>query len=386
MSCSVLLLEGQTIQSLPCLSSLKKKGYETHIFCKNKSYGWYSRFTDKHTITVDCQKNPVQYRQGLMAYLRKNKIDVVIPMNDEVSPFVSQYKEEINQLSNVLIPEIDIFMKGYDKNLLMKICKEIGAAHPATADLDEVSIEEAAEIVRFPAIIKPNHTSGGRGMRLVRSFKELKDTVPLVTREFGSSHLQTYVPETGRQFKVQIFTDNNLIHMATVMEKKRFYPVNGGSSCCNVTVENPDIVNQCTKVLKHIGWVGFADFDLIEDPRDRVFKIMEINPRIPACIRTSFVSGVDFVEIICDYTLTNKIKDYVYAPGKTLRYFGLDLLWLLNSQKRFSEKIDWFKIFGKEVYYQDGSFTDPVPFLIGTLENIKKLFNPEFKKAKKGLG
>jgi D-aspartate ligase len=373
MVSSVLLLEGQTVQALPCLASLKNKGYETHIFCKNISYGWYSRFADHKRITVDCQKAPSQYKRDLIIYLKENKIDVIIPMNDEVSPFVSEFKEEINQLSNVLIPHLDVFMKAYDKNELMKICKEIGVEHPASADLDKLTLQEAAALVAFPSIIKPNYTSGGRGMRVVQNFEELQNFAHSIVQEFGSSHLQSFVPAGGRQFKVQIFTDNRDIHISTVMEKTRFYPASGGSSCCNVTIEDKSLVDPCSKILKRIGWIGFADFDLIEDPRDGLVKIMEINPRIPACIRTSFVSGVDFAEIICDYTLTGTVKEYTYVPGKTLRYFGMDILWLLKTRNSFSFRNGWFNLLGKDIYYQDGSFRDPIPFFIGTFVNIKKI-------------
>ena len=386
MNQSVLFLEGQTIQTLPCLCSLKKKGYETHIFCKHISYAYYSRFVDKKRITVDCQFNPEQYKDDLIAYLKEYKIDLIIPMNDEVSPFASKYKKEINEFSNLLLPDLDIFLQGFDKNELMKVCKKIEAPHPATADLDKSSLDEAAEYVGFPSIIKPNYTSGGRGMKVVNSLQELRQLAPSIIEEFGKAHLQRFITTTGgRQFKVQIFTDNDTINISTVMEKTRFYPLNGGSSCCNITIENNELIAICTKVLAYIGWVGFADFDLIQDPVDGLYKIMEINPRIPACIRTSFVSGVDFAEIIADYTLTGKVKKYKYQPGKTLRYFGLDLLWLLKSKQSFFKKIAWFNLFGRGIYYQDASFIDPVPFFSGTLQNIKKMLNPEFKKAKQGL-
>ncbi|WP_320041113.1 ATP-grasp domain-containing protein [uncultured Desulfobacter sp.] len=383
---SVLFLEGQTVQALPCLESLKRKGYQTHIFCKNISYGCHSRFTDQIQLTVDCQKDPLQYKQDLLEYLEKNKIDVIIPMNDEVSPFTSKFKKEINKVSNVLIPQFEVFLKGFDKNQLMGVCKSIGIDHPNSCDLNRFTLKEASEYVGFPAIIKPNHTSGARGMKVVHNYNELHNYAPAIIKNFGDSHLQTFVPAGGKQFKVQIFTDNKDIHISTAMEKIRFYPVSGGSSTCNITIENNELVEMCSKVLKHIGWVGFADFDLIQDPRDGRFKIMEINPRLPACIRTAFVSGVDFAEIIVDYTLTGAVKTYVYSPGKILRYFGLDLLWLLKAKKRSPFQNGWFNLFGRNVYYQDGSLKDPIPFLIGTIENIKKLLNPEFKKAKQGLG
>ena len=42
-----------------------------------------------------------------------------------------------------------------------------------------------------------------------------------------------------------------------------------GSSTLNITVEEPEIIENCSRLLKEIGWRGCADIDLIYDPRGR---------------------------------------------------------------------------------------------------------------------
>ena len=86
--------------------------------------------------------------------------------------------------------------------------------------------------------------------------------------------------------------------------------------------------------MKLIHWEGFADFDLIEDPENKECKIMEINPRIPACIKASLVSGVDFANLIVDASLNKEPPVQNYVPGKFLRYFGMDVLWLLSIKEK----------------------------------------------------
>jgi len=137
--------------------------------------------------------------------------------------------------------------------------------------------------------------------------------------------------------------------------------------------------------LRDIGWVGFADFDLVENPDTKELLIMEINPRIPACIRSAFKSGVDFATMIADVTLGKPLRVYQYEPGKRLRHLGLDVLWFIKSPDRWRAKPSWFHLFGKDVFYQDWIKGDFGAFFWGTWNNFKKQLNPEFRKSKGGL-
>ena len=176
--------------------------------------------------------------------------------------------------------------------------------------------------------------------------------------------------------------DQQLIN-SSVIHKIRYYPVSGGSSCFNVTIRDDAAVELCYQVSRKIKWIGFVDFDLIEDPKDGVAKIMEINPRIPACVRSAVDSGVDYGSLIVDAALGRKLEPYTYVPGAQCRHFGFDFLWFLKSRDRFRTRPAWFRYCTRGHRFQDLSLADPLPFIYGSLGNMKKLTNPEFRKAKK---
>lgn len=388
----VLILDGGAAHAMAIAKCLKASGYSVAIICDDKNeYGYHTKFADERYLGVDSHKK--EYADFMLNFLKEHKFDVLIPTSDTSAEFMSFHKEKLQKLTGVLIPSREVFEKGYDKNNLMNVCKKNGFPHPHTIDMREVSaslndFHKVSDLVSFPypGLLKPNLTSGGRGMILVTSVEELSEVYPQIKKEYGECHLQQFIKEGGRQVKVQIMTDvQGEPKYSSVIWKQRYYPVNGGSSCYNATIDDPEIVEVCGKVLKAIGWVGFADFDLIEDPDTKQLLIMEINPRIPACVRSAFESGVDYATMIADATLGKPLREYRYSSGKHLRHLGFDVLWFLKSPTRFKTKPSWFKFFGKNLYYQDWICGDFPAFFWGTWGNFKKQMNPEFRKSKSGV-
>lgn len=365
---------------------LKKSGYEVHLICNaTLNYGYHTKYATKKAVCST--KDEGVYLEFVKQYVKDNGIATIIPMNDDGATFLSKYKQELIGLVPFLMPDWATFEKGYDKNMLMALCKEKGYPHPITIDLEKVDYLTIKEDnIPFPAIIKPNCTSGGRGMTLVHNTDELKELYPAIREKFGPCHLQQFIEAGGRQIKVQVFIDpRSSKTYSSVIHKQRFYPEKGGSSSCNMTIADERTAQMCISILKDINWEGFADFDLIEDPKDCVLKVMEINPRIPACIKSAILSGMDYGTMIADVSLGKPLKEYTYKPGQKLRHIGFEMLWFMYSKNRWTAKPSWFNWIDPKLSFQDFSWRDPLPFFYGTWGNIKKQRNPEFQKEKSGL-
>lgn len=388
----VLILDGGATHAMAIAECLKKTGYVVAVICNDKNeYGYHTKFADERYLGVDSHKP--EYAEFMLGFLKEHKFDVLIPTSDTSAEFMSFHKEELEKLTGVLMPTREVFEKGYDKNQLMMVCRENGFPHPQTVDLNGLDVHKVQEFKRFnelvafpyPGLLKPNLTSGGRGMTLVNSLEEFLAVYPTIHEQYGECHFQQFIKAGGKQVKVQVMTDSKGKPAYTsVIWKQRYYPVNGGSSCCNITIDNPEIAKMCGNVLKAIGWGGFADFDLIENPDTGELLIMEINPRIPACIRSAFKSGMDYATMIADATLGLPLRKYEYKPGKRLRHLGFDVLWFLKSPNRFKSKPSWFYFLGRDMYYQDWIMGDFKSFFYGTWGNFKKQMDPEFRKAKSG--
>lgn len=381
MSKSTVLLLGSGTQGFSSACSLKRAGYRCNIITSEKwNYGGVSKAVSKTYYSPS-----VDNLGTIQEIIHEDNIDVIIPMGDDSAEFISKNKRELHKIVKFEIPEYDVFLRGYDKNQLLHLCLEYGFPCPITIDMSEISNLADSRILKefpYPAMLKPNQTTGGRGMIKVNSYWELIDKYPELHSLYGDYHLQKFIRPGGRQVKVQLYINSaGDCIQSSVIQKLRWYPNEGGSSSCAVTIDEPDAVETCKAVLKKLNWVGFADFDLIEDPDTGKLLIMEINPRVPACIEAAVAGGVEWGEVIADSCLGKPVKKYEWKTGEYLRHFGFEMLWMLHSTREQRRNSHWWKFFGRHVHYQDcGGFRDPLPFICGTFHNFKKLLNPNFKK------
>jgi len=378
---SIILILGCGTQGLVMTRDIKKAGHKVVLIGERHNYADASRYVDLF-IETKHPSSSSQFHALVLRTIKEHSVDAIIPMGDVFAEYLSKNKEQLVNLVHIKVPNFEDFMRGTDKNSLMLLCKENGYPHPQTIatgqnlnDLDRASIP-------FPLLIKPNITCGGRGMTLVNTYEELVEELPTIQKEYGDCHLQQYVKQGGAQVEVQLYVDENkqLVN-SSVIYKYRWYPEKGGSSCCAKSVKNDKIVEILYHLLLDLNWVGFADFDTIENPDTGELLIMELNPRVPACVKCVIEAGIHWGEIIVNGYLDKPQKVYKYNEGEFLRHLGFETLWFLKSKNRFKTKPNWFKLFGKHIHYQDMSdWTDPWPFITGTYRNIKKVFGHKEKE------
>lgn len=385
MNRRILLLDGSGTQALPVAKALYQNGYTVYSLCAEKySYGYYTRYVNHRQLIPPMPEAAL--REYFMGYIKKNRIDLVIPLSDRTARILSRHKEEFSGLTRFIVSDYGAFRSAFEKNRLMNICRQLEVAHPYTIDLAGEPPFILSGMV-FPAIIKPNITTGARGMVVVQDENEFISVYPSIYRMYGRCHLQQYIAGGARQLNVHLYVGSTGRLLASSMAwKARFYPVKAGSSACCISLERQeDIIGQCHKVLRHIGYAGFASFDLIEDPANATMNIMEINPRFPANIGVSIASGIDYANLMVDDILGNPLREYKYRPGKTLRHTGLDFLWFCSSHHRLAARPNWFHWFGPNIHYQDFNVADPLAFIMGTYGNLQKQLNPSFRKQKAGV-
>ena len=365
---NILLLDGG-LQGLSCGASLYK--YHKVSIVSDELACRCSKFFTKVYTDVKVDKS-------LYELLEREQFDVLIPVSDMSVPFVSKNKDYIEAQYGVkcAVPAYEQVYQVEDKGRFMTFCKENNLPHPKTELLTYQSIEQAATKVGFPALIKPDFSVGARGITRVDSLKELKITFPLINKNFGNCTLQELIENKEFYYNVMLYRDKQGRFLGhTILKIVRMYPVAAGSSSYGITVKNETLLDICKECLNKLKWVGMADFDVLQRLDNGEYKIIEINPRVPASLRAAAISGVNFPEIVVHDALGFPIPQYQYNPGKALRYLGLDIMWFLKSSNRFKHLFEWLDFIRKDQYYQDIYACDPSTWWTWLAEGVGKIGN-----------
>lgn len=378
---SILLIEGNARQVLPMAKSLRQLGHMVTTYNSSRfDYGYASRYPHKKILTKIDWRNEKEVYRNLLEHISKEEYDLIIPMNDDAAILLSKYKTELEKSTKVAVNNWDIFKLSMDKFQTMRICMANNIPCPLSV-LDYEEYEKRRAQFKFPIVVKPRTGCGAVGFHISNDEEDLKYYYQFATDKYGPCLIQEYIPQDDFQYKAEIYIDRNgKIKSAVVFAKVRWYPIDGGSSTLNVTVDRPDIIDSCRRLLTEIGWRGYADIDLIQDPRDGIAKIIEINPRITGSVKICFKAGVNFSRQIVEDFVGDEVTPMMeYKKDIYLRYLQKDVLWFIKSPKRFSSRPSWFN-FSKSTD-QIFDIADPLPFIVSSFDAVPKLYH-DIKRRK----
>ncbi len=341
---SVLIIDGASRQCLPMIKGFNKLGFTVYVYCSSKlDLGYKYKYTDKRLLVSDLSNDAGVTFSNIQNILQTNSIDLVIPMNDYFATVLSKNKQELSKISNIYVNDWNVFSNAIDKLQTMKICMDNDIGCPKTAIFNSINDFDDKDW-NYPLVIKPRSSFGAKGFSTVNTREELVERFGLTEEKFGPTLVQEYIPQDGKQYQVELLIDcSGNCAFFVLMEKNRWYPINGGSSTLNTTIHDEKIKEMCLKLMKKINWRGYATLDVIEDTRTNEPKIMEINPRINGTVKICFFAGYDVADFIWRDSLEQTIEcQQDYKDGLRLRYFHMDVLWFLKSKSRWKCKPSWF--------------------------------------------
>lgn len=368
-----VLIFGGGLQGLSCGSSLYKN-HNVSIIAEGISCRHSKFFTRVFT--------GVKADETLYTLLGKEHFDVLIPVSDMVVPFISKNKSFIEDKYGVkcAVTDYEMVYQVENKSRFMDFCDVHNIPHPKTKKLSKENLSEAIDYVGLPALIKPDYSVGARGITRIDSVEELKNKFLSIYEKYGNCTLQELIDNQQYYYNVMLYRNSSgQILASAIIKIVRMYPITAGSSSCCISVENPELLRLCIDCLDKLNWVGMADFDVLQRMDNDEYKIIEINPRVPASLRGAAISGINFPEIIVSDVMGLETPSSPYYPGKVMRYMGLDIMWFLKSPNRFRTRPSWFNFFGKCIYYQDIYKHDKSTWWTWFADGIKKITQRKVK-------
>ncbi len=248
-------------------------------------------------------------------------VRIIIENKDKLSPYY-------------IIPYIDedLLNRIVLKDKFYEICEEIGVDYPKTYVYECGKENDMKFDFNYPVIAKPAnsamyHYAKFAGKKKVFKFNNEKELRAMLKRLEQTDYnykflIQDMIPGDDSYMRVlTCYCDkNSKVRFAalghTLIEDPS--PTAIGNPVAIVNEVNPDIVAAATKFLEHIGYVGFANFDVKYDERDGKYKFFEINVRLG---RSNFYvtgSGFNHVKWIVDEYIYNHLPEYTVADKENV--------------------------------------------------------------------
>ena len=248
--------------------------------------------------------------------------------SDAIHPgygFLSENPQFVKKLSNTKIkfigPNIEAIQIMGDKIKSKKLAiKAKVNTIPGFNDVirDYSHALSVSKDIGFPLMIKASAGGGGKGMRIVKNEKEVKDAFQLASREAKSSFgdermfIEKYI-QKPRHIEIQVIADRfgNLIHLGerecSIQRRHQKIIEEAPSSVVTNKLRN-DMGEQAKTLAKEVRYQSAGTVEFIVDQKNN-FYFLEMNTRLqvehPV---TEEITGIDLVEQMIKIAAGEKLK------------------------------------------------------------------------------
>jgi len=276
-----------------------------------REIGHYSRWFQRDPRMAYLPPGP-ELLEALMRFgAEQARKPVLFTAGDPYIDFVSDHHEALREhfiLDVSMRPEVNSVI--LDKRPFYERCQEMGIAMPRTFFPEsDAEATEAADALRYPAIVKPSmghlFRARLRGAKLV----EVGDAEQLLhwwrqIRDWGGESVLQEVIEgpEANIFVGGVYRDAAGVFRSlfTACKNRQFPPMYGSGSYME-SRWSQEIADLSIEVVEKLDYHGVCGTEFKWDARDETWKLIEVNPRPTLWFSLTRAAGVDVVwDAYCD--------------------------------------------------------------------------------------
>ncbi|CAM4242862.1 carbamoyl-phosphate synthase [Bacillus manliponensis] len=372
------------------IRSLARKGINVYAFDTEKPY----KIGKSRLATCGICPSPLTEENKLLTFLTElgkefDKKPVLCTGADDYVVFISKYREQLSKYYLFLFPDHDLIDEILDKHKVYELAMRHNIPCPETYILeDEEQIERAVQKLTFPCILKPTLGHEFR-KKINKKAIVIKDEAQLreeyhLYRQHGKLILQEIIPGDNTCFyKVATLYGDNMELLALFsLQKNHQFPAEYGTGAHIVSKQVPELVEMCLPFFENLNLKGIGMIEFKKDPRDGVYKFIEINPRFWLTHSLTEQAGIDFAYMYYLY-LTNQ------SPVPRLKQIdGVKWIYLVRYYLTFRDKNkkgemtwrDFRKGLRGKKEFALLAWDDPMPFIRSTWSHLKNAWKQKRKE------
>ncbi len=301
---------GSDFKALGVVRSLGRRGIPTIIIDNIPRSAWFSRYVTK-CIKWHGPMDDTTFLHFLLSIGKELHLVqwVLFPTQDEVVEFVARNINHLASFYQLVTQEWDVLRWAQDKRLTYRMAEEMNIPYPKTwypMSEDDLRTME----MTFPVIIKPAisiHLQHAIRLKALpaSTHEELLKQYRLATDIISPDEImvQEIIPGDGRtQYSVGSFCKEGHIVSSITARRTRQYPIDYGLSSSFVeAIQVPDVIELSERLLHYMKVSGMVEVEFKQDPRDKQYKLLDINVRPWGWHTLCIACGLDFPYIqYCD--------------------------------------------------------------------------------------
>ncbi|MEX2353654.1 MAG: pyruvate carboxylase, partial [Gammaproteobacteria bacterium] len=234
-------------------------------------------------------------------------------------------------------PDPDVMRKLGNKVNARKLAEEADVpVIPASPPLNQTNIDipAVAKRIGLPLMLKASWGGGGRGMRIIREQREIKDAVQIGQREalayFGNDEIYfEKLLENVSHVEVQILGDHhgNVVHLFErdcSLQRRHQKVIERAPAPYLDENKRRELCAAAVRLARHAGLNNAATIEFLYDKNEEKFYFIEVNPRLQVeHTVTEEITGIDIVKAQIKIAGGHKIgskSSLVPAQAKIRRY------------------------------------------------------------------
>jgi predicted ATP-grasp superfamily ATP-dependent carboligase len=321
---------------------------------------------------------------------------VLFPCEDISVLLISQHRKLLKQWYHIALPKEDMIEMMVNKLSFYDYAKRKGFPIPQTFYVhNRKELEEAAESLTFPSIIKPP-TSATKNWEVNCKLKGYKVTNKeelfriydrcepwadmLIVQDFIEG------PESNLYSCNCYFNADSQPLVTFVARKLRQWPPITGESCLGEEVRDNTVLELTLQVYKSINHYGLGYLEIKKDERSGEYFIIE--PNIGRPTGRSAIAEAGGVDLV--YTMYCDVLGLPLPPNREQKYEGVkwiyfkhDLQSAIHQWRRGQLSVtDWWRSISGKKTDAVFSWKDLGPFWFDLVRSMRLFIDPEERKKR----